>query len=38
VVTLGPWENGRALAIEWDNGSLTAGASPRHETAYAAGW
>jgi gamma-glutamyltranspeptidase / glutathione hydrolase len=38
VTTLGPWENGRALAISWDNGSLTAGVSPRHETAYAAGW
>jgi gamma-glutamyltranspeptidase / glutathione hydrolase len=38
VMTVGPWENGRALAIRWDNGALTAGASPRHETAYAAGW
>lgn len=38
VVTVGPWENGRALAIEWDRDGLTAGASPRHETAYAVGW
>lgn len=38
VTTIGPWENGRALAISWDNGSLSAGVSPRHETAYAAGW
>jgi gamma-glutamyltranspeptidase/glutathione hydrolase len=38
VMTVGPWENGRATAISWDAGSLAAGASPRHETAYAAGW
>lgn len=40
VTVLPPWENGRALAILFDPSArfLTAGVSPRHETAYAMGW
>ncbi len=40
ILVTGRWQNGRALAIEWAEAerTLAAGVSPRHETAYAAGW
>lgn len=38
VETTGRWQNGRVLGIVNDAGTLTAAVSPRHETAYAAGW
>lgn len=40
VEVTGPWANGRVLAVRRDEarGLIAGGASPRHETGYAAGW